>query len=147
MDDYVAVRMCGTADRVLPWLSGEKTVKAILLLGDDPDTCSTLQDLLRAERYHVVVASGWAVAARCMEKIRFALLVLDDPGLGVRGEPELPLGAAAMPPILALSGHRHAAASRGGVLLTKPFDLLEFLEAVRALTCEAPQSEPSALQP
>ena len=74
-------------------------------------------------------------------------LVLDDPGLGVRGEPELPLGAAAMPPILALSGHRHAAASRGGVLLTKPFDLLEFLEAVRALTCEAPQSEPSALQP
>src|SRR5207237_540885 len=69
MDDYVAVRMCGTADRVLPWLSGEKTVKAILLLGDDPDTCSTLQDLLRAERYHVVVASGWAVAARCMEKI------------------------------------------------------------------------------
>src|SRR5438105_12163003 len=115
------------AGRVLPCLTREKeTVKAILLLGEDPDTCFTLQDVLRLERYHVVIASGWAAATRWMEKIHFALLVVDDPDLGDGGEPQLPLDfVVAMPPILALSGHLHAAALRGGALLIKPFGLSE----------------------
>jgi len=119
-------------------------MKAILLLGEDSDTCSTLQDVLRSEHYHVVVAPCWVVAARWLRKVHFALLVLDDPDLGERGEPQVPPDAAgAMPPILALSGHLHAAALRGGALLTKPFGLSEFLDAVRALARQpAPAHRP-----
>jgi DNA-binding response OmpR family regulator len=110
----------------------------VLVVEDDPATCNGISELLDLEGYRVVFAST-VRDARVMLAVARPLAVIVDVVLrdGGSAEPLIEEMARDAVPFVVTSGLRSNAviAQRyGAPFLPKPFDVDEFLTAVRAQT-------------
>jgi len=108
--------------------------KWVLVVDDDEDIRNVVVEMLRGAGYTATAAPGGAAALRAMGEGAPALVLSDIQMRGMDGRELLArtrqLLGPSMPPFVFMTGLATELADTGEVVLTKPYDLDQLLQAV-----------------
>lgn len=116
------------------------TAKSILLIDDDENVRTALAELLRGEGYVVAEAEDGYAGLELLKEIRPAAVIIDFLMPGLNGAETARMARSNMPnlPIIFVSGYSDTLALdriSEAVVLRKPVDIDQLLEAVETATC------------
>ncbi|HWX20724.1 MAG TPA: response regulator [Candidatus Binatia bacterium] len=119
---------------------GEKSGRRVLVVDDDELVCSTLTRILALDGHASEVVSGGSKALAALELGTFDLVITDYEMPNMKGDQLAAEIRARLPtqPIVILTAYREKLKSSGrpvaaDLVLGKPFDLLEFRQAINKL--------------
>jgi DNA-binding response OmpR family regulator len=134
-----------TCDASFPPANREAVKKKILVVDDDPQIRQSLQKVLRAEGYEVVLAADGREGIEKFDTEQIDLLLLDVSLPDISGWDvfETVTSRNAFVPIIIITGrseqHQLAVWSGVGALVVKPLDFPRLLETVKEILAESPE--------